>query len=402
MRDYQQGRSEREPLMRELYALGLSAQEIAQLTKWSEVTIAKDIKRLGGSLLILDRPKRRRDVFAVVVKWYADCVMAQSLKQPLSPLAEQVYAALKEWLREDKLLAVISGINYTMDQLLRPQYPPEREGYAKLISSIFAHESVFVQRAPLYPVGTPAVEKVPHNVLVWRALLIQIASGAEPAPADEAALCRLLVRRVLAEDRCQIRSIWDNQVFELIDRLLAETLAERERQCLRLLFGLDGQPQLMRQVAVALDLSPSRVGQLEKTALRKLRQAGYSQLRQLWVIAQPVGDALQREFKRRETAVAMARQQAEAPFNPSLLESVDELNLSVRSANCLQYYQGAGVRLIGELVQLSEVDLLKTKNFGRLSLKEVKMALAEHGLQLNMKFDERLTPLLQLRRQTLG
>lgn len=396
MRDYQQGSREREPLVHELYALGLSAQEIARLTKWSEAAIAKNVKRLGVSLLMLDRPKRRQDVFAVVVKRYAGYVMALALKKPLSPLDEQASAALKEWLGEDKLLAVISGINYTMEQLLCPQYPPEREGYAKLISSIFAHEGVFVQRMLLYPAGTPEAENVPYNVMVWRALLIQIASGEEPVPADEAALCRLLVRRALAEDRCQIRPIWDNQVFELIDCLLKETLTEREQQGLRLLFGLDGQPQSKRQVAIALDVTPSRVNQLEKTALRKLRQAGHSQRRQLWVIAQPVGDALQREFKRREETAALARQQAETPINPALLWSVDELNLSVRAANCLQ---NRDIKLIGELVQLSEAELMKAKNFGRRSLKEVEEALAGCGLHLGMRIDTSLTP--QLRRQTL-
>jgi DNA-directed RNA polymerase subunit alpha len=63
---------------------------------------------------------------------------------------------------------------------------------------------------------------------------------------------------------------------------------------------------------------------------------------------------------------------------------VDELELSVRSANCLQ---NANITLIGELVQKSEQDMLKTKNFGRKSLKEIKEILATMGLGLGMKFD---------------
>jgi DNA-directed RNA polymerase subunit alpha len=51
-----------------------------------------------------------------------------------------------------------------------------------------------------------------------------------------------------------------------------------------------------------------------------------------------------------------------SPVNPNLFRSVDELELSVRSANCLQ---NANIRLIGELVQRSESEMLKTKNFGR-------------------------------------
>ncbi len=74
----------------------------------------------------------------------------------------------------------------------------------------------------------------------------------------------------------------------------------------------------------------------------------------------------------------------EEPLNENLFRSVDELELSVRSANCLQ---NANITLIGELVQKSEQDMLKTKNFGRKSLKEIKEILGTMGLSLGMKLD---------------
>lgn len=67
-----------------------------------------------------------------------------------------------------------------------------------------------------------------------------------------------------------------------------------------------------------------------------------------------------------------------------LNRSVDELELSVRSANCLQ---NAGIRFIGELVNRSEAEMLKTKNFGRKSLNEIKDILLEMGLGLGVKVD---------------
>ncbi len=70
------------------------------------------------------------------------------------------------------------------------------------------------------------------------------------------------------------------------------------------------------------------------------------------------------------------------PLNDNLYRSVEELELSVRSANCLQ---NADIRLIGHLVQKTEAEMLKTKNFGRKSLKEIKEVLAEMGLSLGMK-----------------
>jgi DNA-directed RNA polymerase subunit alpha len=71
-------------------------------------------------------------------------------------------------------------------------------------------------------------------------------------------------------------------------------------------------------------------------------------------------------------------------LNENLLRTVEELELSVRSANCLQ---NANITYIGELVQRSEAEMLKTKNFGRKSLKEIKEILAEMGLSLGMKLD---------------
>ena len=71
-------------------------------------------------------------------------------------------------------------------------------------------------------------------------------------------------------------------------------------------------------------------------------------------------------------------------FNENLLRTVDELELSVRSANCLA---NANIKYIGDLVQKTESEMLKTKNFGRKSLKEIKEILAEMGLSLGMKLD---------------
>lgn len=77
-------------------------------------------------------------------------------------------------------------------------------------------------------------------------------------------------------------------------------------------------------------------------------------------------------------------EKAEPKFNENLYRTVDELELSVRSANCLQ---NANIKHIGDLVQRTEAEMLKTKNFGRKSLKEIKEILAEMGLSLGMKLD---------------
>jgi len=72
----------------------------------------------------------------------------------------------------------------------------------------------------------------------------------------------------------------------------------------------------------------------------------------------------------------------ELPFNPALLRKVDELELSVRSANCLK---NDNIVYIGDLIQKTEGEMLRTPNFGRKSLNEIKEILAGLGLHLGME-----------------
>jgi DNA-directed RNA polymerase subunit alpha len=74
----------------------------------------------------------------------------------------------------------------------------------------------------------------------------------------------------------------------------------------------------------------------------------------------------------------------EPPFDPILVRPVDELELTVRSANCLK---AENIYLIGDLIQRTEVELLKTPNLGKKSLTEIKDVLATRGLSLGMRLD---------------
>jgi DNA-directed RNA polymerase subunit alpha len=84
------------------------------------------------------------------------------------------------------------------------------------------------------------------------------------------------------------------------------------------------------------------------------------------------------EEPRKEETTTAAPQ---LPFNPALLKKVDELELSVRSANCLK---NDNIVYIGDLIQKSEAEMLRTPNFGRKSLNEIKEVLASMGLHLGM------------------
>ena len=89
-------------------------------------------------------------------------------------------------------------------------------------------------------------------------------------------------------------------------------------------------------------------------------------------------------FVNLETSVAEESAEQEETFDPILLRSVDDLELTVRSANCLK---AEDIFYIGDLVQKTEVELLKTPNLGRKSLTEIKDVLASHDLSLGIRLE---------------
>jgi DNA-directed RNA polymerase subunit alpha len=93
---------------------------------------------------------------------------------------------------------------------------------------------------------------------------------------------------------------------------------------------------------------------------------------------------LEEDWSEEEAEHAQDEAKGETTFNENLFRSVDELELSVRAHNCLK---NANIKTIADLVQRSEHDMLRTKNFGRKSLNEIKEILAGMGLHLGMRVD---------------
>ena len=85
------------------------------------------------------------------------------------------------------------------------------------------------------------------------------------------------------------------------------------------------------------------------------------------------------------TGLTESETKPELPFNPALLKKVDELERSVRSANCLK---NDNIVYIGDLIQKTEAEMLRTPNFGRKSLNEIKEVLSGMGLHLGMEVED--------------
>lgn len=93
-----------------------------------------------------------------------------------------------------------------------------------------------------------------------------------------------------------------------------------------------------------------------------------------------------------EDRASLTYQQGSSTINENLLKSIEELELSVRAHNCLK---NANIQTIADLVQKTEEEMLKTKNFGRKSLNEIKEILRSMGLELGMKIDTEALEALQ-------
>jgi len=89
-------------------------------------------------------------------------------------------------------------------------------------------------------------------------------------------------------------------------------------------------------------------------------------------------------FDERISGESSGNSSGSSDLNENLFKGIDELELSVRATNCLK---SANITLVGELVQKSENEMLKTKNFGRKSLDEIKRVLSDMNLDFGMKVD---------------
>ena len=146
-----------------------------------------------------------------------------------------------------------------------------------------------------------------------------------------------------------------------------------------------GRRDLFAGAPRVLSVEPTRVGQVtdyDKLLLTVETNGAVTPEDAVALAARILQDQLQLFINFEEPQQIRAEEpQDNLPFNRNLLRKVDELELSVRSANCLK---NDNIVYIGDLVQKSEQEMLRTPNFGRKSLNEIKEVLASMGLSLGM------------------
>lgn len=162
-------------------------------------------------------------------------------------------------------------------------------------------------------------------------------------------------------------------------------------------------------VKVAYNVSTARVGErtdYDKLTMEIWTNGSVRPLDALSYAAKIIRDQMSvfiQFEEKKEIAEIEEKPKEKYDFNENLFKTVDELELSVRSANCLR---NANIKYIGELVQKTEQQILETKNFGRKSLNEIKEILASMGLRLGMHLEnfpsrEELDKMAEKRKQQI-
>ncbi len=391
MRDYHKERRKREPLVRELYGLGFSAHEIVEATGWSDATIIHDIWRFGGLEAFPNRPAKKVGVFVAVLRRYAEIAVGRHEG------VDELWRILRDRLHIRMLRTFVEGA--AAHQLyLENAGTALPEGYRRLFATVFGRSALFDRLVDTN-------EEVGFGSECFTDFLQEVRDGKVPENATQA---RWRLAKMVNE-RSGLDSILlpfnAARVIEFTEQAL-HSLMPREEACIRMRFGIGREPMTPDQVGAheSFMVTRERVRQIEAKALSKFRHPSRSKPIRNCIVS--VGklmkkcEMLEKERERLQAEVAglhehirEARLAAPPRINHLTIfdKSVDDLELTVRATNCLQY---AGIRYIGELVQKSEAEMLKTKNFGRKSLKEIKGVLAEFSppLALDMKIDGWIPP----------
>ncbi|GEM_PF-3151604 len=378
-RDYYQARKQRLPLIQELEPLGLPLDWMADVVGCNETTLRKDLESLG----IMQRRKiDRAQVFRNVIKRYAE-LWVRLMKDESPPdssngFDEQlVMLHLGDWLQIGDLVPFIRGLVMAMGKLTIPEYPSEIEPEATLIRAMFGNT------------WAPGSYERRNSVQFLSDYFVGIQAGAIWPPSSHEDLLRDLTDRYIADERMNIMPVWPDNVREVVGKIL-DTLTEREAKVIRMRFGIGGEnSRTLEEVAKNFEVTRDRIRQIEGKALRKLRHPSRSH--RLKPLFEPFTIRIQAPVPINAAPVAPP-----APIEldrlDHLVKSVDELETSVRSANCLQ---NAGIRWVWELTERTEFEMLRTRHFGRKSLKELKVILDEMGgLTFGMKYNEGFRQLL--------
>ncbi len=376
-RQYINHSADRWPIIEALLGLGFTLSQVAEVGGFSVATIQNDLRAHGGTIATLfpDRPKDPAERYRRAFRRYARLVESNS------PTEKEIVSALETLLEIGRMRTFLNGAVTLAKQLeaLLPENPADQPWCDLVDAFIGGYVSVVVPD--------------PIWMILQRA---QSLAWAVSGPEDPQLLFVLRelngrVRPLATSERLAPLKAFVTTVIEVQPGEVEPSLTQWESKVIIARYGLDGQPgKSLEEVGAMYERTRERIRIIEAKALRKLRCRDeiLAPLRPYSAAAPEKLKIFNLESRVRELMKRLTAYEppADQPSSSDVTDAVlgkrcDELDISVRSSFCLQ---NAGIEFIGQLVQCSERGLLKTKNFGRKSLNEVKELLSELGLKYGM------------------
>jgi Bacterial RNA polymerase, alpha chain C terminal domain len=291
----------------------------------------------------------------------------------MGPVTQEREAEFLSALNTRTFESYIGGVCQALVMLVQPECPLSKEGYAELMRAVF--------QIP------PFDELKFQNRLREEAREYwgRISPGAndDPPPEKWADIALCLVRL----HRLNVMPVWNDRVYMTIDEVLHHALRPREERVLRHFYGIGVAKMSAREIPkhVVVGVSASRIHQIKNQAIRKLQHPSRAWRYESFYT--PLSETASRLWELEDDLGNMAKQAAQgnrAAILSALLTPVADLELSMRTWNS---FANANIIDAGGAILKGERELLRSKNFGKKCLGEVKEVFAALGLTFDMKID---------------
>ena len=383
-----QSKCVRQAVVRRLYRLGIHKAAIPRITGYNYQVVRLDLK--GYEPEERDESRAYANAFCDYAESVAKAAIGAFVEEGIGN-AKWYGEVLERYLQKSEIFAFAHGTLIATHALTTPSFTPAQEPYVRLYLAMIGEPKLLNRRQ--------SPKEILRNITFrFERYIMGIASETTPPPKDKWEIIRMLT--LGSNERDDIWPAWKQEWCDALDAFMTE-LSDRDRYIIRKLYGFEGSPVGTEKIAKNMGFSRAYIDRLSHEASDQMKKNDVFKL--LACEAVPLGkigeaqSSLQKELGEALTMIEWLKQKPvvvsgmdvveedEEVLNEHLFRRVDELELSVRAANCLE---NAGIEYIYQLVERSESEMLKTKNFGRKSLNEINEILSELGLQLGMKLNE--------------
>ncbi|MFH1142830.1 MAG: DNA-directed RNA polymerase subunit alpha C-terminal domain-containing protein [Candidatus Uhrbacteria bacterium] len=399
-RDYLKNKKARLPLVTDLFALGFTHSEIGSLLGWCQLTIRHDVQSLSGKVAFQSRPTKKKERFSAILKKYAQLTTAESFDKNYGE-QDKLFKILNSWLGANflcNLCNYVQGFLSAHNFINRSCLHNVPESYLRLLSDVL--------EMPVL-VASPKLPDEKAMGLIHK-YLNSLASGERPVPTSQSELVVdvLEFSSEMTELEKKPVSTPPDDLSIRVDEIL-KNLQERERVVIEKYYGLQCTPSTFKQIGQSLCITGSRVQQIKMKALTQLQHPSQLDKLSILVEAPDIGqlinlkeevDNLRQRLVENQLLIDQlvsavpvdpempmakeARARIQQNFMEAICVPVDQtFKLSTRLSNCLY---NLDVWYLFEVLVLDENEMLKTKNFGKTSLKELKQTLMDYSAQVGL------------------